>query len=121
MIAIRRRRCTRRARRCGSIGLLGLVIALSTGSAAADGVVVVLGGYDLHPRDVLVEAGEPITFQVQERERAERLHTVVGEEGAFRSPALAPGETWTLTLSHPGVYRYHLAERPSVEGTVVVE
>jgi len=58
---------------------------------------------------------------VQENEEAMVPHTIVGEGGAFRSPPLEPGETWSVRFDEPGVVRYGLEERPSVEGVIVVE
>ncbi|MGZ4318110.1 MAG: cupredoxin domain-containing protein [Gaiellaceae bacterium] len=47
-------------------------------------------------------------------------HQVVANNGAFASPIIAAGHTWTRTFNTAGTYRYHDALHPSLTGKVVV-
>lgn len=102
------------------VAWLAALLLLTPVASQADGALVIIGGFQLNPRSVTLEAGQELTFQVQAHEDAMLPHVVVGEGGAFRSPPLEAGERWTLVLNEPGVYRYRLAERDSVEGVIVV-
>ncbi|MBD0328914.1 MAG: hypothetical protein ICV64_02270 [Thermoleophilia bacterium] len=47
-------------------------------------------------------------------------HQVVAESGAFASPVLQPGQTWSFTFTAVGRYAYRDALEPSERGVVVV-
>ena len=47
-------------------------------------------------------------------------HQVVANNGAFASPTIGAGKTWTHTFNTAGTYRYHDALHPSLTGKVVV-
>lgn len=100
-----------------------LAVALSA-QAAGDGALVAVDAYRLNPATVTVGVGEGVTFQVDQDETLvdpmEPL-TLVADDGSFRSPALEPGDRWRLDLERTGIYRYHVDQHPSVEGTIIVE
>jgi plastocyanin len=47
-------------------------------------------------------------------------HQVVANNGAFASPIIGAGHTWTHKFNTAGTYRYHDALHPSLTGKVVV-
>jgi plastocyanin len=48
-------------------------------------------------------------------------HQVVANSGAFASPILRPGKSWTRTFRSGGTFRYHDSLHPTLRGTVVVK
>lgn len=111
------------ARRAPWLSLLALVVPALVGGAGA-GSIVIVDSFRLDPRQVTVPVGESVTFVMDENQTLTDSmlnYHLVGEDGVFRSPALAPGERWTIRFERPGLYRYHLEHHPSVEGSVLVE
>ncbi len=99
------------------LGLMAAV-ALLAAPALAD-VTVEVGHGSLDPAEVRIEAGETVTFEnVQAMPGG---HTVVADDGSFRSHGLAQGETYTERFEEPGRYPYHIAEHPSGKGVIIVE
>lgn len=49
-----------------------------------------------------------------------KSHQVVSNSGAFASPIIAAGKTWTHTFNTAGTYKYHDGLHPSLTGKVVV-
>ena len=47
-------------------------------------------------------------------------HIVTSDTGAFNSPSLSNGQTFTHTFTTPGVYTYHCALHPAMTGTITV-
>jgi plastocyanin len=47
-------------------------------------------------------------------------HTVTDRGGKFDSGDIAPGGTYSVTLSTPGTYRYYCKHHKGMEGTIVV-
>jgi plastocyanin len=48
-------------------------------------------------------------------------HQLVANNGAFASPILRPGQTYTFTFNAAGRYTYHDALHPSLTGTIEVK
>lgn len=48
-------------------------------------------------------------------------YAVVANDGSFASPAIAPGQQWSLTVNSPGAFEYHEADStPRMVGAIVV-
>jgi plastocyanin len=43
------------------------------------------------------------------------------DRGAFRSPLIRPGQTYSFTFAREGTFAYTDAQKPTVKGTVIVE
>ncbi len=48
-------------------------------------------------------------------------HTTAGPDGAWSSPLIGPGETFTARLSRPGTYAYRCTLHPHMTGVIIVE
>lgn len=106
---------TRRARR--PIRLAVAAACLWAAAARAHGPSVEASFSGFRPERVTLAAGDTLHFR---RPSGSQLAlTVVSDSGLFESPALdAAG--WHYTFETPGEYSFHLKERPSVRGRVLV-
>jgi plastocyanin len=108
--------------------LTGLLFWMPVAAAAADQtqpVRVVIHDHTFVPRVVHVKAGQKIVWLNTDQDP----HTVTSggnnvDDGRWKSSPLIPdGQTFTLTLAHPGTYPYfckpHQYEE-SMHGTIVV-
>lgn len=92
-------------------------------TAAAEPVVgatVTLKNFSFTPKTVRVKAGATVTWK-----SAEGSHTVASDNGAFNSPTLNAGQSFSFTFGTPGTYPYHCAFHGSsgghdMAGTVIV-
>jgi plastocyanin len=48
-------------------------------------------------------------------------HTVTADDGSFSSGNIAPGASFSFTLTTPGTYKYHCVYHPWMTGTVIVK
>lgn len=49
------------------------------------------------------------------------VHQVTGDDLAFDDSGLIePGQSFSMTFSKPGTYRYHCSPHPNMEGTIVI-
>lgn len=74
------------------------------------------GRRPLDPPDVSVYSNTPITWT----NRGTRVYSVFAANGAFRSPDLAPGKSYTWTPRAAGKYDYSDGHRPYVNGQIQV-
>jgi plastocyanin len=99
-------------------GLAAVAAALTlvaTGSAAAVTIQIKSTGFT--PSSITVNHGDTVTFH-----NADKVdHQVVADNGAFASPILHAGRSWTTTLSTAGTFRYHDALHPGLKGKIVVK
>ena len=75
------------------------------------------------PANVTIREGGSVTFvnrQNMDREQIASGDPVGGEDGAFRTPVLRPGENYTVVLKEPGVYPYFGIFTPLASGTITV-
>lgn len=66
------------------------------------------------PDMVVIHPGGRVTWTNQTRMRQQLVFH------GFTSPSIARGERWTRTFTSQGVFRYHLASNPRVQGKVTV-
>jgi plastocyanin len=82
--------------------------------------IVVVRGFAFQPQEVRVRPGERVTWVNCEPTGTES-HTSTADAGAWNSPLLAPGQTFTQTMAAAGTYAYHCEPHPAMVGRVVVE
>ncbi len=93
-----------------------LLLALAAGAARADEIVTIKN-FDFAPMAVTVKAGTTVTW----RNDDEEPHTVVSQDGLFRSAAIDGGEHFSFKFDKPGTYKYVCTIHPRMVGTVVVK
>lgn len=97
------------------IGVLALAGATSPAAAqrlAVAGVSITADGFK--PEDVTIKPGDTVRWKNNDSEK----HQVVADSGTFKSPVLAPGETYSFRFEQEASYSYHDAIKPSLTGTV---
>jgi plastocyanin len=89
----------------------------TTGSAGSGGGQVVMKDIAFNPASITVKMGESVTWTNQDGV----THTVVADNGEFKSGDVAPGGTFTFTFDKAGTYPYHCTIHPTMKGTVIVQ
>ena len=103
------------------VRLLGaLALALSAAPLPAGDVSaaarIEIRDFMFAPGTVAIAAGGSVTWSNQDDEP----HTVVSDEGLFRSGALDTGETFTFRFDRPGTYHFTCSIHPKMVGTISV-
>ena len=75
-----------------------------------------IDGFAFAPATLTVKAGTTVTWTNKD----EDPHTVVDNDGAFRSEALGSGGTYSFTFPTAGTFDYICSVHPFMHGTVVV-
>jgi plastocyanin len=83
-------------------------------AAATKSVTIKAAGFD--PGSVSIRAGDRVTW----RNTDAKNHQVVSNSGAFASPILGAGKSWSFTFSRTGTFRYHDGLHATLKGSVVV-
>jgi plastocyanin len=92
---------------------LALVLAAPASSATA---TVQIKRTGFVPRSVTINQDDSVTWTNTDT----ITHQVVANSGAYASPILAPGKSWTRKFPRGGTFRYHDSLHPALKGTVVV-
>jgi plastocyanin len=98
----------------GTVGLMLFLAPAAPASAADARVRIVSAGFS--PATVTINTNDRVTWV----NRDTRNHQVVADTGAFVSPVLRPGQSYTFTFRAAGTYRYRDALEPAERGTVRV-
>ena len=102
-------------RRLTTVLVAGLALAVAAPAEAATVTVrIVRAGFS--PSAVTVNFGDTVVW----RNADTTNHQVVADSGAFASPILRPGQTFSFTFRTAGTFRYRDALEPSERGRVVV-
>jgi plastocyanin len=97
----------------GIVAWLALA-ATPTAGAATTTVRIVKAGFS--PTAVTIDFGDTVVW----RNADTTNHQVVADSGAFASPILRPGQTFSFTFRTAGTFRYRDALEPSERGRIVV-
>jgi plastocyanin len=99
-----------------AVGALALVVAGASRPAVMATKTVKITATAFSPASVTIKSGDAVKWSNTDT----KAHQVVANNGAFASPTIAPGRTWTHTFNTAGTYRYHDALHPALTGKVVV-
>lgn len=77
---------------------------------------VILKNFSFIPANIKAKAGAEIVFVNQDNVD----HTVTADDGQF-DQAIAAGQTTTVVISEPGIYRYHCTPHPNMTGSIMIE
>ena len=97
-------------------GLTALVALAAAPSAAAATLTVRIERDGFRPQSLTVDVGDTVVWRNVDTVN----HQVVADTGAFASPILRPGGTYSFTFRAAGTYRYRDALEPAERGVVVV-
>jgi plastocyanin len=92
--------------------VLGLVVAAP--AQAAEAISIKASGFD--PAQATIATGETVTWTNNDTV----ARTVVADGGAFTSPAIAPGRTYSFRFTSAGSFAYHDQTKTAQKGMVVV-
>ncbi|TML32683.1 MAG: hypothetical protein E6G24_09670 [Actinobacteria bacterium] len=99
-----------------AVGALALVLAGASRPAATVTKTVKVTATAFSPASVTIKTTDAVKWSNTDT----KAHQVVANNGAFASPTIAAGHTWTHTFNTAGTYRYHDALHPALTGKVVV-
>jgi len=77
---------------------------------------VTIHNFAFGPQVVTVKAGTTVHWANHDTE----AHTVTSDTGAFNSPVLQPGASYSHKFTKPGTYSYHCSIHPFMTAKVVV-
>jgi len=92
------------------------VLALPANGLAAT-IAIKIDANAFSPTTVTVNDGDTVKWTNADKVNRQ----LVADSGAFASPILKPGESYSFTFKTPGKYGYHDALKPSVKGTITVK
>jgi len=93
---------------------LAVAGASNSASVATKGVSIKATGFS--PVNVTIGTTDAVKWT----NRDTKDHQVVANNGAFASPIIHPGKTYTHTFNTAGTFRYHDALHPALTGKIVV-
>jgi plastocyanin len=99
-----------------AVGTLALVLAGASRPAATVTKTVKITATAFSPASVTIKTGDAIKWTNSDT----KAHQVVANNGAFASPTIAAGRSWTHSFNTAGTFRYHDALHPALTGKVVV-
>lgn len=82
--------------------------------------IVIVRNFAFTPQEVRVAPGGKVTW-VNCDASDSPAHTSTADAGAWASPLLQPGATFTHTFADEGVFPYHCEPHPGMQATVRVE
>jgi plastocyanin len=87
-------------------------------SASSDvSETIVVKDFMFQPTSSTVKAGTTVTWL----NRDDEPHTVVSDNGLFRSAAMDTNESFSFEFDQPGTYHFVCSIHPSMVGTIVVQ
>jgi plastocyanin len=84
---------------------------------AADANTIVLKNFHFAPTALTVAAGTTVSWKNLDDEP----HTVVSDDGHFRSAGLGQNDVFTFKFDTPGTYKFLCSIHPHMMGTIVVK
>lgn len=100
-----------------SVALVGLAALLAAGAVGAATTTIQVTKNGFTPSTVTVTAGDTVTWHNADT----KTHQVVADNGAFASPALAAGASWSYTADKTGKFTYRDAYATANKGTLTVD
>lgn len=94
-----------------------VVQAPRVAQAAQAAIPAKIVNFAFAPPTLTVHAGSAVTWTNADDEP----HTVIADDGAFKSHALDTGDAFAQVFAKPGVYAYHCSLHPYMVGKIVVQ
>ncbi len=92
------------------------VLALPASSVAAT-VAVKITANGFSPKTLTIDQGDVIKWTNADNVN----HQLVANNGAFASPIMRPGQSYSFTFNTAGTIRYHDALHPTFTGTITIK
>jgi plastocyanin len=111
-----RRYAARRAPR-NTVALRESAPAGTSATSAPDTVVVTIEQFKYQPAAITIKTGDVVVF----RNTDQVEHTLTSDSGAFESPLIKPGATWSFRFAAAGSYAYHCLPHPFMKAVIHVQ
>jgi uncharacterized protein (TIGR03437 family) len=95
----------------------GLFLPLDAPPAAPADILAQIDNFQFAPDPINAVSGEKLIWSNKDSTQ----HTVVSDNGQFRSQVLSQNDTFSVTLAAPGTYSYHCSIHPFMKGEIVVK
>lgn len=99
-----------------AVAVLALAVTGASQPASTATKAVKITATAFTPANVTIKTGDAVRWTNSDTKN----HQVVANNGAFASPTIAPGKSYTHVFNTAGTFRYHDALHPSLTGKVVV-
>ena len=99
------------------VAALALALPGPSVAAPAATIPVTISATAFSPKTVTLNFADSIRWRNTDKVN----HQLVADSGAFASPILKPGDSYTFTFKTAGKFTYHDALKPSLKGTVNVK
>ncbi len=100
---------------CGTIAIEARVRELA--KKADDAVVVSMKNKKFDSNKITIKVGQTVKWENED----EHDHTVVADDGSFKSENIGSGESYSFTFKKAGKYAYTCTYHPRMKGTIVVK
>jgi plastocyanin len=84
---------------------------------AGSGLSISISGFKFTPASLTVKIGETVTWTNADS----ASHTVVADDGSFKSGDLATGASFSYTFTTAGTFTYICGVHPTMKGTIIVQ
>ena len=84
--------------------------------SSASGVTIEISSTAFSPSDLSVSVGDTITVT----NTSQLEHSWTSDAAGIHSDVLAPGESYTFTVSTPGTFDFNCTVHPEMTGTITV-
>lgn len=78
---------------------------------------VTIQNFAFSPATLTIKSGTTVTWTNMDS----APHTVTSDSGAFSSPQLSNGGSFSFTFNTAGTYSYHCSNHPYMKGTITVQ
>jgi plastocyanin len=86
-------------------------------TGAAGGKAVTMSGFAFNPAELEVKVGTAVTWTNEDS----AAHTVVADDGSFKSGDIAQGQSFSFTFTKAGTFQYKCTVHPSMVGQIIVK
>lgn len=94
--------------------LIVLGLGVAAPAQAAEAISITTSGFE--PAQATIANGETVTWTNNDAVSRQ----VVADGGAFSSPPIGPGSTWSFRFTRVGRFAYHERTKTSLKGAIVV-
>jgi len=94
-----------------------LLATATTPVVSADTNTITIRNFAFSPNSLTVTAGSVVTWKNLDGEP----HSVVSDQGLFRSEALDENDSYNFKFDKPGTYGFICSIHPTMRGTIVVK
>jgi len=91
--------------------------AAQASDGSANPAQIMITNFKFDPETITIKAGSTLTWTNQDSV----AHTVVAQDGSWKSDNLAKGASFSYTFDKPGTYAYICSIHPTMKGTIIVQ